>query len=76
MNRTAPTERTFEIVANGEPRQVAPGTTITAFLAAHDLDPDLVVVERNGGILRRADHDATALAPGDALEIVHFVGGG
>ena len=76
MNRIATTGSSFEIVANGEPRRVALGTTVAGFLAAHDLDPDLVVVERNGGILRRADLDATALQPGDALEIVHFVGGG
>ena len=90
MNRSAPTNvapaqpgtgqgtepDSFEILANGEVRHVAPGTTVSDFLTAHDLSPDLVVVERNGVILRRADLDATALRPGDALEIVHFVGGG
>jgi thiamine biosynthesis protein ThiS len=69
------TER-IEIVANGEPRTTSPGTTVTGFLAAHELDPDLVVVERNGEILRRPAYDTTVLATGDALEIVHFVGGG
>jgi thiamine biosynthesis protein ThiS len=66
----------IEILANGEAREVSPGTTVADFLAAHDLDPDLVVVERNGGILHRAAFDATALQPDDELEIVHFVGGG
>lgn len=66
----------FEIVANGEPRTIPPDTTVAGFLTAHELDPDLVVVERNGEILRRADYRSTALEPGDALEIVHFVGGG
>ena len=49
---------------------------MAGFLARHDLDPDLVVVERNGRILRRQDFDGTALEDGDELEIVHFVGGG
>ena len=49
---------------------------MAGFLARHDLDPDLVVVERNGRILRREEFDRTALEPGDELEIVHFVGGG
>lgn len=66
----------FEIQANGETRPVAAGATVAGFLAAHDIDPDLVVVERNGGILSRAAFDETLLAPGDELEIVHFVGGG
>lgn len=66
----------FEIVANGETRSVPAGATVAGFLAEHDLDPDLVVVERNGDILHRAAFDGTALDPGDELEIVHFVGGG
>lgn len=75
---TAPVTETdaFEILANGESRRVARSTTVADFLTAHDLSPDLVVVERNGTILRRAELDSTALQPGDALEIVHFVGGG
>ena len=71
-----PAEGEFEIVANGESRTASRGTTVADFLAAHGLDPDLVVVERNGEILRRPAHETTALEPGDALEIVHFVGGG
>lgn len=66
----------FEIRANGELRSVSAGTTVTGFLAGHDLDPDLVVVEKNGVILRRGAFDDTTLDPGDELEIVHFVGGG
>lgn len=75
---TAPARSTeeIEIVANGEPRTIPPGTTVAEFLSAHELDPDLVVVERNGEILRRAEYGSIALGPGDALEIVHFVGGG
>jgi thiamine biosynthesis protein ThiS len=66
----------FEVRANGVTRAVAAGATVAEFLAAHDLDPDLVVVERNGAILSRTEFERTPLAPGDALEIVHFVGGG
>ncbi len=65
------------LVVNGEPRAVAPGTTVGGLLASLDLDPRLVVVERNREILRDRDALGTiALEPGDVLEIVHFVGGG
>ncbi|HET6638630.1 MAG TPA: sulfur carrier protein ThiS [Gemmatimonadota bacterium] len=74
--RAAETGPALEIRANGETRSVPPGTSVAGFLARHDLDPDLVVVERNGRILRRQDFDGTTLEPGDELEIVHFVGGG
>lgn len=72
----APPPTTFEIVANGRARPVTGGTTVAGLLAAHEIDPDLVVVERNGEILRRAEFDAVRVEPGDELEIVHFVGGG
>lgn len=76
MDHVSSVGTVFDVVVNGERREVGHGTSVGGLLAAHGLDPDLVVVERNGGILRRDDFDATALAPGDALEIVHFVGGG
>ena len=74
--RAAETEGALEIRANGETRSVPPGTSVAGFLARHDLDPDLVVVERNGRILRRQEFDGTTLESGDELEVVHFVGGG
>jgi thiamine biosynthesis protein ThiS len=52
-------------------------STIGDFLRARALDPRLVVVEHNRVILRdRSAYDTIALAEGDTLEIVHFVGGG
>ena len=38
--------------------------------------PRLVVVERNGAILRFDDYEATGVAENDSFELVHFVGGG
>jgi thiazole synthase len=38
--------------------------------------PARVVVEHNRHIVARDAYGATLLAEGDALEIVHFVGGG
>lgn len=38
--------------------------------------PGRVVVELNRVILSRDAHGSTLLQEGDALEIVHFVGGG
>ena len=74
--RAATAKGAFDIRANGEVRSVPPGTSVAGFLARHDLDPDLVVVEWNGRILRRQEFDGTMLEPDDELEIVHFVGGG
>lgn len=65
------------ITLNGDPREFPPGSTVASLLAFLELNPRLVVVERNREILR--DRDAfphVTLAPGDSIEIVHFVGGG
>jgi thiazole synthase len=65
------------VVVNGQPRTLPAGQTLADLLRAHDLDPRLVVVERNREILRDRDAFASlALEDGDELELVHFVGGG
>jgi sulfur carrier protein len=65
------------LTVNGDPRSVAPGTTLSGFLASLKLDPRMVVVEHNREILRdRAAYATLELKQGDVLEIVHFVGGG
>lgn len=64
------------IQLNGEPHDVAEGTTVATLVAALGLDPRQVAVERNREIVPRASYPATPLADGDHLEIVTFVGGG
>jgi thiamine biosynthesis protein ThiS len=66
----------LEILVNGEPRRV-PGPATAADLLRHlGLDARTVVVELNRQIVRRPHLGDTALADGDAVELVHFVGGG
>jgi thiamine biosynthesis protein ThiS len=64
------------IVVNGEERQVPGPATLLDLLEHLGLDPRTVVVERNREIVRRPRLGETALAEGDAIELVHFVGGG
>ena len=64
------------VVVNGEPRQVPGPATLLDLLQQLGLDPRTVVVERNREIVRRPRLGETALAEGDAIELVHFVGGG
>ncbi|HEY8429524.1 MAG TPA: sulfur carrier protein ThiS [Sandaracinaceae bacterium] len=66
----------MRIEVNGEPREVAPGTTIAALLEQLGLGGVLVAVERNQDVVPRAEHARTTIADGDRLEIVQFVGGG
>ena len=69
-------EQNIQIVVNGESRAVTGGLTIEGLLRSLDLQPRMIVVEHNGDILRRDRYSEVHVAEGDALELVHFVGGG
>ena len=66
----------MHITVNGNERECQDGLALTDLLAASGLRPETVVVERNGDIVPAAAFATTRLAPGDRLEILHFVGGG
>ena len=61
---------------NGETRRVPGPATLLELLAHLGLDPRTVVVELNREIVRRPRLGETGVADGDAIELVHFVGGG
>ena len=65
----------ISIILNGDPRHVREGS-IADLVASLGLDVKKVAVERNREIVPRSTLADVALAEGDALEIVHFVGGG
>lgn len=67
---------TIDILVNGEHRSVAAGATLLELLSALGLDPRAVVVEHNRSIVRHPRLGLVTLSPGDAVELVHFVGGG
>lgn len=66
----------IDVMVNGERRAVTPGVTLLELLAELELDPRTVVVEHNRRIVRRPALGDVTVAPGDAIELVHFVGGG
>lgn len=61
---------------NGKRVELSAGTTVAAFLASRELHERLVVVERNGEIIKRSTFPDVIIEDGDLLEVVHFVGGG
>ncbi|MDP1528373.1 MAG: sulfur carrier protein ThiS [Rhodoferax sp.] len=65
----------MRIQVNGEHREVA-AATIVALVEELGLDVRKVAVERNLEIVPRSLHATTALAAGDRIELVQFVGGG
>ena len=66
----------MNIVVNGQPRDVASGTTIAQLLESLRLDPRTLAVELNLDVIPRGRHAECTLQEGDRLEIVTLVGGG
>jgi len=64
------------LTVNGEERSFEGVATIAALVAALGLETRKLAVERNLAIVPRSAFGATALADGDRIEIVAFVGGG
>lgn len=66
----------MRVHVNGEAMQLDEPLTVRQLIARLGLNDGPVAVERNLEIVPRADHATTAIADGDRIEIVHFVGGG
>jgi sulfur carrier protein len=73
-NMTEP-QPSIAIVVNGERREVPSGLTVRGLLE-HLGIAGLAAVERNRELVPRASHGSVVVERGDALEIVHLVGGG
>ncbi len=65
----------MRIQVNGETLETS-ATTVLGLVEALGLDIRKVAVERNLEIVPRSLHASTALAEGDRIELVQFVGGG
>jgi thiazole synthase len=66
----------LNVTINGQARAFASGLTLRQLLAALDLNPAKIALERNREIVPRSAYDAVRIAEGDQYEIVHFIGGG
>ena len=66
----------MDVVINGERQRVTPGASLLDVLSQLQLDPRAVVVEHNRRIVRRPALGDVKVNEGDAIELVHFVGGG
>lgn len=61
---------------NGEEKEVEDGLTVTQLLGVLGLGGRRLAVEYNREVLPNSQWEGQSLRDGDALEIVHFVGGG
>ena len=70
------TDGTINLRVNGEHRRVRDGLSLADLARELGLAPEKVAVERNLEVVARSTLANVALADGDEIEIVTFVGGG
>jgi thiamine biosynthesis protein ThiS len=68
--------KSLNLTVNGESRTFTGPLSVAGLVAALGLDTRKVAVELNREIVPRSTYAGAALRDGDALEIVHFIGGG
>jgi len=66
----------MKITCNGETKEITPNTTLISFIRDMDLNPDTVVAECDGRIVKREEYDNLVLSEETVLELIRFVGGG
>lgn len=71
-----PERRRTMVKINGKEASDVCGMTISQYLSANNYNPKHIVVELNEEILPKTEYDSTAIADGDVVEILSFMGGG
>ena len=71
-----PITAAMRATVNGETIELPEGLTVSTLLQHLGVRAERVAVERNGEVVKQSRHREQRIAPGDALEIVTFVGGG
>ncbi|MGY4691256.1 sulfur carrier protein ThiS [Salibacterium sp. K-3] len=67
----------MQLIINGTNHTIPEERNTVSGLMEHlKLGGKKTVVERNGTIVQKEEHDNEPVEEGDKLEIVHFVGGG
>ena len=71
-----PERRRTMVKINGKEAADVCGMTVSQYLSANNYNPKHIVVELNEEILPKTEYDSTAIADGDVVEILSFMGGG
>ena len=67
---------TVTVMVNDETRALPDGATVADLVATLGLGARRIAVEVNRAVVPRVAYESTTLREGDAIEVIHFVGGG
>jgi sulfur carrier protein len=66
-----------KVIVNDEEQEVTLPLSLSGLIRLNKvLQPDMVSVQINGAFIQREDFDTTAIADGDQIDFLYFMGGG
>lgn len=66
----------MQVILNGNPEMLDKTISLSAFLGCKGLNPETIIVEYNGEIVKKDKWLSIVLQDHDRLEVLNFVGGG
>ena len=66
----------LQVVLNGNEEILENTMNLSEFLSFKGLNPETIIVELNGKIIKKTEWNQTILQDKDCLEVLKFVGGG
>ena len=66
----------MKVICNGKEQDVSEGITLAELIRNLEVNPDTVVAECNGAIVRPEEYEAYVLPENGKVELIRFVGGG
>ncbi|GBE12031.1 bifunctional sulfur carrier protein/thiazole synthase protein [bacterium BMS3Bbin14] len=66
----------MQIILNGQQKNLDHNITLSTLLDSLNLQPDTMVAEINGRIIKPGSYPQLELKDGDKVELIRFVGGG
>lgn len=65
-----------KIILNGNETEVKADSSLTDLLKEYKLDPQVVIIEKNGTIIEKSAYNDEKIALHDKIELIRFMGGG
>ncbi|MBC8015278.1 MAG: sulfur carrier protein ThiS [Sporomusaceae bacterium] len=66
----------MQVILNGSMEMLEGEVTLSEFLLIKGMNPDTVIIELNGKIIKKTEWSHVVLSDKDCLEVLKFVGGG
>lgn len=76
LKNTSCEVKDLQITVNGKEEMLKKALCLAEFIESKGLNPETIIVEHNGEIVKKQEWTGIVLQENDCLEVLNFVGGG